>query len=97
MTDVSPMNIKGGLFMMLQAFLSPLYVAQLRTRLSSFNGDEEASMQNLWLLSPSVHRAFRMGHVHVRPGSQPSGDRKVESEFDGEIQDAVVSGSMSEG
>jgi hypothetical protein len=38
-----------------------------------------------------------MGHVNVRPGSQPPGDTKAESELDGEIQDAEVSGSILEG
>ena len=83
--------------MMLEAYLSPLYVARLRTQLLSHNGDDEASLQNLWLLSPSIHRAFRTGHVNVRPGSQPPGDKKAESELDGEIQGAVVSGSILEG
>ena len=81
---------------MLEAYLSPLYVTRLRTHLLSHEGDNEASLQNLCLLSPSIHRAFRMGHVHVIPGSQPPGDTKAESELDGEIQDAVVSGSILE-
>lgn len=83
--------------MMLEAYLSPSYVARLRSQLSSHNGDEEASLQNLWLLSPSIHGAFRMGHVKVRPKTQTTGDAKAEPELDGEIQDAVVSDSILEG
>ncbi|QKX58646.1 uncharacterized protein TRUGW13939_05773 [Talaromyces rugulosus] len=79
---------EGRLLMMLEAHLSPSYVAKLRTQLSSQIEDNEASLRNLWLLLPSVHRAFREGHVSVRLTSQPFGDSESKCEADEEIQDA---------
>lgn len=81
---------------MLEAHLSPSYLAKLRAQLSSQNEDNEASLRNLWLLSPSIHRAFREGHVYVRLTSQPFGDfLESKWELDEEIQDAWVSGTIS--
>jgi hypothetical protein len=81
---------------MLEAHISPSYVAKLRAQLSSQNENNEASLRNLWLLSPSIHKAFRDGHVSVRLVSQPFGDSESECEVDREIQDARVSDIISE-
>ncbi|CRG84062.1 hypothetical protein PISL3812_01402 [Talaromyces islandicus] len=73
---------------MLEAHLSPSYVAKLRAQLSSQKENNEASLRNIWLLSPSVHKAFREGHVSVRLASQPFGDSESKCEVDDEIQNA---------
>jgi hypothetical protein len=48
--------------------------------------DDQACLQNLWLLSPSIHKAFRAGHVEVRLRSELKSEllhRKIaESEVD---------------
>jgi hypothetical protein len=46
-------------------FLSPLHIARLRALLQSHGTDDRTVLRNLWLLSPSIHRAFRGGHVNV--------------------------------
>ncbi|OJJ45997.1 hypothetical protein ASPZODRAFT_167030 [Penicilliopsis zonata CBS 506.65] len=45
----------------LEAFLSPQGVRQLKLLVES--GDP---LRNLWCLSPSIHKAFRQGHVEIR-------------------------------
>lgn len=77
--------------MMLEAYLTPSYVTHLRTQLASQEGTDETSLQNIWLLSPSIHRAFREGHVAVKLGAQPSGDAESNHERAGEIQNSWVS------
>lgn len=37
--------------------------------------DSDQSLQNLWRLSPSIHTAFRQGHVDVRHLSQVQAER----------------------
>ncbi|OBT54902.1 hypothetical protein VE04_04535 [Pseudogymnoascus sp. 24MN13] len=55
----------GRMRTILDAFLSPLHIARLRTLLQSHGADDRTILQNLWLLSPTIHRAFRGGHVNV--------------------------------
>lgn len=83
---------------MLEAFLSPPYVARLQILLASCDGNDGSSLLNMWLLSPTIHRAFREGHVDVRPKSQVLsrmlGRASAESNPDEASQNAEVSGSI---
>lgn len=54
---------------MLTAFLTPSKTSQLQKILS--DKSEAHMLKNLWLLSPSIHFAFRIGHVHILPYSFP--------------------------
>lgn len=81
--------------MMLEAFLSPSYVTRLRTQLANQDGIDENSLQNIWLLSPSIHRAFREGHVAIRRGYQSSRDAESQYRVGGEIENAWVSETIS--
>jgi hypothetical protein len=60
--------------------------------------DDQASLQNLWLLSPSIHKAFRGGHVEVRLKSELKSEllhRKIaESEVDETMETFEVSGRL---
>jgi hypothetical protein len=56
---------------MLEAHLSPPYVNKLRLQLLEQASVDDVALRNLWLLSPSVHKAFREGHVAVRLTSRP--------------------------
>ncbi|RMZ81437.1 hypothetical protein DV738_g2159, partial [Chaetothyriales sp. CBS 135597] len=78
---------------MLEAFLSPSSVAHLRAQIANEAGVDKTTtpLRNIWLLSPSIHRAFRNGHVALRlRGSRFNPSRKVEpdQEFAREIQNA---------
>lgn len=46
---------------------------------------DQGALKNLWLLSPSIHSAFRNGHVNIRPKLKIDWDE--EDEF--EIADAT--------
>ena len=56
----------------LDAFLSPLHIARLRALIQSHNAEDGAILRNLSLLSPSIHKAFRGGHVNVAPSGLTS-------------------------
>ncbi|KFY30935.1 hypothetical protein V493_01533 [Pseudogymnoascus sp. VKM F-4281 (FW-2241)] len=56
---------EGRIHAILDAFLSPLHIAKLRALLQSHANNDEDMLRNLWLLSPSIHKAFRGGHVNV--------------------------------
>ncbi|KAI9644155.1 hypothetical protein NHQ30_007508 [Ciborinia camelliae] len=56
----------GRLICILKAFLSTSHVDRLRTLLSGGLQNNAISLQNLWLLSPSMHNAFRAGHIEVK-------------------------------
>lgn len=69
----------------LDAFLSPLHIARLRTLLQSHGADDRTILQNLWLLSPTIHRAFRGGHVNVEARGLTSKNPETElQEIDSE-------------
>ncbi|ESZ96856.1 serine/threonine protein kinase [Sclerotinia borealis F-4128] len=57
---------EGRLLIILEAFLSTSQVDRLRTLLSGRIRNDAIFLQNLWLLSPSMHKAFRTGHIEVR-------------------------------
>ncbi|KAJ5359609.1 uncharacterized protein N7496_012022 [Penicillium cataractarum] len=61
----SDMNPQGPLYAILQAFLSPPVTSQLQTLLQT--NTAESRLRNLLLLSPSIHSAFRNGHIHLFP------------------------------
>lgn len=60
---------KGPLLSLLNAFITPAKTLQLRKALC--DGNKAHQLENLWLLSPSIHSAFRNGHVHVIPFTGP--------------------------
>ena len=51
---------------LLEAFLSSDVVATL-TKLLHEPADSETYLKNVLLLPPSIHKAFRAGHVDIRP------------------------------
>lgn len=55
---------ESSLFEILEAFLTPQYVSRLQSLLEN-PSDPQTALQNLWCLSPSIHRVFRQGHVEV--------------------------------
>lgn len=81
--------------------MSPLHISRLRNLLLNRTDDDQASLQNLWLLSPSIHKAFRAGHVEVRLKSELKSEllhRKiVDFEVDEMMETFEVSGSRPEG
>ena len=77
---------------MLEAFLSVPSVSQLQVLLNAQDGDDITHLRNLWLLSPSMHRAFRAGHIDVKPGPSAAGRMKETQDSDGMVsQKAAVS------
>ncbi|KAJ5786785.1 uncharacterized protein N7503_011997 [Penicillium pulvis] len=63
--DDSDMDPQGPLYALLQAFLTPAKTFELQTILQT---DRLGSLpRNLFLLSPSIHAAFRNGHIEVFP------------------------------
>lgn len=73
---------------MLEAHISPPYVEKLRVQLTNQEGNDENALRNLWLLTPSVHKAFREGHVAVTVGYRQLVDAKS---MDEQSPDATVS------
>ncbi|KAJ5793575.1 hypothetical protein N7457_000174 [Penicillium paradoxum] len=63
--DGSDMDPQGPLYALLQAFLTPAITSKLQTILRTKQTD--ARLRNLFLLSPSVHLAFRNGHIQIFP------------------------------
>lgn len=51
---------------LMEAFLTKHKVSELRSILED-NSDHSA-LCDTWLLSPSLHKAFRYGHVRILPG-----------------------------
>ncbi|KAF7895461.1 uncharacterized protein EAF01_009423 [Botrytis porri] len=64
----------GRLLRILETFVSTPNVDRLNTLLSSQIQDNVIPLRNLWLLSPSVHKAFRAGHIEVRKSVDDSED-----------------------
>lgn len=60
--NVNVQQLQRPLFEILEAFLTPEYVARLASLLENHN-DPQVALQNLWSLSPSIHRAFREGRI----------------------------------
>lgn len=58
--------LQGRLLDILDAFLSPDHLAELRPLLLDNDGNDRSALQNIWLLPPSIHKAFREGHEHVK-------------------------------
>ncbi|KAF7927104.1 hypothetical protein BELL_0336g00090 [Botrytis elliptica] len=65
---------EGRLLRILETFVSTPNVDRLNTLLSSQIQDNAIALRNLWLLSPSVHKAFRAGHIEVRKSVDDSED-----------------------
>lgn len=66
---------------MLEAFLTPSYVAELRIHLSGEVRSDEMHLKNLWLLTPSMHQAFRAGHVAMNLKIYPTIARVEDKEM----------------
>ncbi|KAL2846155.1 kinase-like domain-containing protein [Aspergillus pseudoustus] len=54
----------ASLFELLKAFLSPAVVASLRGLVEA--NEKRGSLENVILLPPSIHKAFRAGHVTIK-------------------------------
>lgn len=56
----------GSLYGILEAFLTPRGVLKLE-QLAGNTGIEDPNyaLQNLWCLSPSIHKASRDGHIEI--------------------------------
>ncbi|KAF5875183.1 uncharacterized protein Bfra_003636 [Botrytis fragariae] len=76
-TSVEPMHVR--LLRILETFVSTSNVDQLNTLLFSQIQDNAIPLRNLWLLSPSVHKAFRAGHIEVRKSVDDSEDMDSEA------------------
>ncbi|KAK2765104.1 hypothetical protein FQN54_008803 [Arachnomyces sp. PD_36] len=61
--DMIPQS--APLYSLLQSFLTAPKVSDLREML--FDESHKARLRNMWLLSPSLHSAFRNGHIRIRP------------------------------
>ncbi|KAJ5382567.1 hypothetical protein N7517_000478 [Penicillium concentricum] len=59
--------LQGSLYPLLQAFLTPAKTFELQTILQT--DTPEYQLKNLFLLFPSVHSAFRNGHIRVFPAT----------------------------
>lgn len=77
---------------MLEAFLSPVHVARLRALLQNHSDDDGDTLRNLWLFSPSIHKAFRGGHVNVQARGLTS--KSPEEELEGTGNAPEVSPSL---
>ncbi|EED17540.1 hypothetical protein TSTA_113640 [Talaromyces stipitatus ATCC 10500] len=88
----------GCLYEMLEAHLSPQYVAKPRSQLVNQECNDGTSLQNLWVLSPSVHKAFRQGHLYVRLVSRTRDSPEFTMrELDEDKLDAMLRRSFSLG
>ncbi|OOQ82494.1 hypothetical protein PEBR_38700 [Penicillium brasilianum] len=65
LSNDSDMNSEGPLYTLLQAFLTPAITSKLQSSLQ--RNTSESRLRNLLLLSPSIHSAFRAGHLHLFP------------------------------
>ncbi|KAJ5950608.1 Aminoglycoside phosphotransferase [Penicillium vulpinum] len=63
--DESDMDPQGPLYPLLRGFLTPTKKSELQTILQT--NKLESQLRNLFLLSPSVHLAFRNGKVQILP------------------------------
>ncbi|KAF7163167.1 hypothetical protein CNMCM5623_008237 [Aspergillus felis] len=63
--DDSDMDPQGPLYLILQAFLTPAKTAELQALLRTDTA--ESQLRNLFLLSSSIHSAFRNGHIQISP------------------------------
>ncbi|OQD95230.1 hypothetical protein PENSOL_c021G04959 [Penicillium solitum] len=59
------MDPQGSLYLLLQAFLTPARTSELQPILQT--NTPQSQLKNLFLLSPSVHSAFRNGHIRIFP------------------------------
>ncbi|KAI9375560.1 hypothetical protein BJX61DRAFT_539712 [Aspergillus egyptiacus] len=57
---------QGSLLFILVAFLSEASVARLKAFLTATAEDGSTLLKNTLLLTPSMHKAFRAGHVDIR-------------------------------
>ncbi|TGO29117.1 hypothetical protein BPAE_0018g00020 [Botrytis paeoniae] len=65
---------EGRLLRTLETFISTPNVDRWNALLSGQIQDNPIALRNLWLLSPSVHKAFRAGHIEVRRSVDDSED-----------------------
>lgn len=83
---------QGRIYTILDAFLSPVHIARLRALLQTHSDNDGDVLQNLWLLSPSIHKAFRGGQVNVQARGLTS--KSPEDELEGADSAPEVSPSM---
>ncbi|KAF7874042.1 hypothetical protein EAF04_002714 [Stromatinia cepivora] len=70
---------EGRLLRILETFLSASHIDRLNTLLTGQIQDNATFLQNLWLLTPTMHKAFRAGHVEVRKSIDDSDDVSTEA------------------
>ncbi|KAJ5158373.1 Aminoglycoside phosphotransferase [Penicillium coprophilum] len=63
----SDMDPRGSLYPLLRAFLTPTKASELQAILQT--DTPEYKLKNLFLLSPSVHSAFRNGRIRIFPAT----------------------------
>ncbi|KAJ8062499.1 hypothetical protein OCU04_009029 [Sclerotinia nivalis] len=83
MLDGIELANEGRLLRILEAFLTPSYVAEPRAHLSGEVKNDEIYLKNLWLLTPSIHKAFRGGHVSMKLQTYKTVKRVEEKEIYG--------------
>ncbi|KAJ5698657.1 hypothetical protein N7462_000662 [Penicillium macrosclerotiorum] len=67
---------EGSLREILEAFLSPSGVRQLKSAIETHD-DTQNALRNLWCLSPSIHDAFREGHIKVEAQAEQEKGREI--------------------
>ncbi|TGO40517.1 hypothetical protein BHYA_0036g00500 [Botrytis hyacinthi] len=72
--DIESSAEEGHLIRILETFFSTPNVNRLNALLSSQIRNNAIALRNLWLLSPSVHKAFRAGHIEARKSDDDSED-----------------------
>lgn len=60
----------------MEAFLTKHKISELRSILE--DKSDHIALSNTWLLSPSLHKAFRYGQVRILPRSNPQWEDKDE-------------------
>jgi hypothetical protein len=70
------LRIQRPLFSLFEIFLTPSKVSRLRAML--LDESDQGVHKNLWLLSPSIHSAFRGGHLKVQSRFKAKWDKDDE-------------------
>ncbi|KAM5438413.1 hypothetical protein MferCBS31731_004990 [Microsporum ferrugineum] len=75
--DDDELTHNSPLLLLLEGFLTPDGVRRLQSILQACT-EEAPALQNLFLLSPAVHSAFRDGRVQITRGLGPNPPKKVD-------------------
>jgi hypothetical protein len=83
--------VEGRLYTMLEASCLHPISLDYRLNVGCTNNCNRTTLQNLWLLSLSIHKAFRAGHVEVTTRRRAFSQASDECESDEISQNAAVS------